>query len=311
MWPYIIRRLLWGIPILLGVTMAVFLGLHVMKGSPAAAHVGKDATLEDLAQFDREQGFDKSYPVQYVNYMKEVITFDFGNSLKNGRPVGEMISEGAGKSVSLTLPALLLTSILAICLALFASYFRGRKTDRAIMVIAVFGMSVSFLVYIVVLQYLLAFLLPIFQIHGYQPGALERWQFLILPIIIQVIVGVGYDTRFYRSVFVEEIGKDHVTTAYAKGASKRRVMFVHVLKNALIPIVTRVMISIPFLVTGSLLLEQFFGIPGIGSMLLSALDTDDFPVIKALSVLISLLFIVSTILNDVMYAIVDPRVRLK
>ena len=311
MWPYIIRRLLWGIPILLGVTMAVFLGLHVMKGSPAAAHVGKDATPEDIAQFDREHGFDKSFPAQYVDYMKEVITFDFGKSLKNDRPVGDMISEGAGKSVSLTLPALLLTSLLAICLALIASYFRGRKTDRAIMVIAVFGMSVSFLVYIIVLQYLLAFLLPIFQIHGYQPGALERWQFLILPIIIQVIVGVGYDTRFYRSVFVEEIGKDHVTTAYAKGASKRRVMFVHVLKNALIPIVTRVMISIPFLVTGSLLLEQFFGIPGIGSMLLSALDTDDFPVIKALSVLISLLFIVSTILNDVLYAVVDPRVRLK
>lgn len=311
MWPYIIRRLLWGIPIILGVTMTVFLGLHVVKGSPAAAHVGKDATLEDIAQFDREYGFDKSYPAQYIDYMKDVVTFDFGKSLKNGRPVSTMISEGVGKSVSLTLPALLLTSMLAICLSLFASYFRGRKTDRAIMVIAVLGMSVSFLVYIIVFQYLLAFLLPIFQIHGYQPGFFERWQFLILPILIQVIVGVGYDTRFYRSVFVEEIGKDHVTTAYAKGASKRRVMFVHVLKNALIPIITRIMISIPILVTGSLLLEQFFGIPGIGSMLLSALDTDDFPVIKALSVLISLIFIVSTILNDVLYAVVDPRVRLK
>ena len=311
MWPYIIRRLLWGIPIILGVTMAVFLGLHVMKGSPSATYVGKAATQADLDQFDKKYGFDKSYPVQYVNYLKEVVTFDFGESWKNGRPVGDMISEGAGKSVSLTLPALFLTSLLAICLALVASYFRGRGTDRGIMIVAVFGMSVSFLVYIVVLQYLLAFLLPIFQIHGYEPGITERWQFLMLPIIIQVIVGVGYDTRFYRSVFVEEVGKDHVTTAYAKGASKRRVMFVHVLKNALIPIVTRVMISIPFLVTGSLLLEQFFGIPGIGSMLLAALDTDDFPVIKALSVLISLLFIVSTILNDVLYAIVDPRVRLK
>ena len=122
---------------------------------------------------------------------------------------------------------------------------------------------------------------------------------------------MGYDTRFYRSVFVEEMGRDHVTTARAKGASSLRILFVHVLKNALIPIVTRVMISIPFLVTGSLLLEQFFGIPGIGSMLLVALDTDDFPVIKALTVLISFLFIVSTILNDVLYAVVDPRVRLK
>lgn len=311
MWPYILRRLLWGIPIVLGVTFAVFLGLHVMKGSPAAAFMGKAATAEQLAKFDRDHGFDKSYPEQYVAFVKEVITMDFGNSWKTDRPVSEMISEGAGKSVSLTLPALVLTSLVAICFALFAAFFRGRSLDRGIMIVAVIGMSVSFLVYIVVLQYLLAFLLPVFQIHGYEPGLLERWQFLILPIMIQVIVGVGYDTRFYRSVFVEEIGKDHITTAYAKGASKKRVMFVHVLKNALIPIITRVMISIPFLVTGSLLLEQFFGIPGIGSLLLAALDTDDFPVIKALSVLISMLFIVSTILNDVFYAIVDPRVRLQ
>ncbi len=311
MWPYIVRRLLWGIPILLGVTIIVFVGLHVIQGSPAAAFLGKSATKADIAQFDKINGFDQSYLVQYGDFLKSVVTFDFGESWKNGREVSEMISDGSGKSISLTTPALFITSLLAICLALFAAYFRGRGMDRGIMILAVLGMSVSFLVYIVVLQYLLAYILPIFRIHGYEPGFGDRWQFLFLPILIQVIVGVGYDTRFYRSVFVEEIGKDHVTTAYAKGASKKRVMFIHVLKNALIPIITRVMISIPFLVTGSLLLEQFFGIPGIGSMMLSALDTNDFPVIKALSVLISLLFIVSTILNDVFYAVVDPRVRLK
>ncbi len=311
MWPYILRRLLWGIPIVLGVTFTVFLGLHVMKGSPGAAFMGKAATVEQLEKFDRDHGFDKSYPEQFVAYLGEVFTMDFGRSWKTDRPVSDMISEGAGKSISLTLPALVLTTLVAVCLALIAAYFRGRSLDRGIMIVAVVGMSVSFLVYIVVLQYLLAFLFPIFQIHGYEPGFWERWQFLILPILIQVVVGMGYDTRFYRSVFVEEIGKDHITTAYAKGASQKRVMFVHVLKNALIPIITRVMISIPFLVTGSLLLEQFFGIPGIGSLMLASLDTDDFPVIKALSVLISMLFIVSTILNDIFYAVVDPRVRLK
>lgn len=310
MWPYILRRLFWGIPILLGVTFAVFIGLHVIKGSPGPAHLGKAATAEQLADFDHAHGFDKSYPAQYLDYLEEVFTFDFGKSLDTSQEVSKMIGEGAGKSISLTLPALVITSLIAICFALIASFFRGRGLDRAIMIVAVLGMSVSFLVYILVLQYLLAFLLPLFQIHGYEPGFGERWQFLILPIIIQVIVGMGYDTRFYRSVFVEEVGKDHITTAFAKGASKRRVMFVHVLKNALIPIITRVMISIPFLVTGSLLLEQFFGIPGIGSMMLTALDTNDFPVIKALSVLISLLFIISTVLNDVFYAVVDPRVRL-
>lgn len=311
MWAYIVRRLAWGAPIVLGVTFIVFMGLHVMKGSPGASFVGKAATVAELERFDRDNGFDQSYWNQYWRFMGEVVTFDFGDSWKEKRPVRQMISEGWGKSVSLTLPALILTTLLAICFALFAAYFRGRALDRGMMVVAVLGMSVSFLVYILVLQYLLAFLLPLFNIHGYEPGFVARWQFLALPILIQVIVGVGYDTRFYRSVFVEEVGRDHVTTAYAKGASKLRVMFVHVLKNAMIPIVTRVMISIPFLVTGSLLLEQYFGIPGIGSLLLSALDTDDFPVIKALSVLISLLFILSTILNDIFYAIVDPRVRLQ
>ena len=307
---YIIRRIAWGIPIVLGATFIVFLGLHVLKGSPAAAHVGKAATAEDLAAFEREHGLDKNVFVQYVTYIKEVFTLDFGRSWKTNEPVGKMIRGGAGPSLSLTIPGLILTSLLAICVGLIAAFFRGRNMDRGLMTLAVLGMSVSFLVYIVVFQYLLAFVLPLFQIHGYEAGLFERWQFLMLPIIILVIVGLGYDSRFYRSVFVEEISRDYVTTAYAKGASRKRVMFVHVLKNAMIPIVSRVMISVPFLVTGSLLLESFFGIPGIGSMLLVALEGDDFPVIKALTVLISILFIVSTILNDILYGVVDPRVRL-
>lgn len=307
---YIIRRLVWGIPIVLGATFIVFLGLHVLKGSPAAAHVGKAATAEDLAAFEREHGLDKNVFVQYITYVKEVFTLDFGRSWKTNEPVGQLIRDKAGPSLSLTIPGLFLTTLLAICVGVIAAFFRGRNMDRGLMALAVLGMSVSFLVYIVVFQYLLAFVLPLFQIHGYEAGFFERWQFLTLPIIILVIVGLGYDSRFYRSVFVEEISRDYVTTAYAKGASRKRVMFVHVLKNALIPIVSRVMISVPFLVTGSLLLESFFGIPGIGSELLVALEGDDFPVIKALTVLISILFILSTILNDILYGVVDPRVRL-
>jgi peptide/nickel transport system permease protein len=307
---YIIRRLVWGVPIVLGATFIVFMGLHVLKGSPAAAHVGKAATAEDLAAFEKEHGLDKNVFIQYVTYLKEVVTLDFGRSWKTNEPVGEMIRDKAGPSLSLTIPGLFLTTLLAICIGVIAAFFRGRNMDRGLMTLAVLGMSVSFLVYIVVFQYLLAFVLPLFQIHGYEAGFFERWQFLVLPIIILVIVGLGYDSRFYRSVFVEEITRDYVTTAYAKGASRPRVMFVHVLKNALIPIVSRVMISVPFLVTGSLLLESFFGIPGIGSELLVALEGDDFPVIKALTVLISILFILSTILNDILYGVVDPRVRL-
>ncbi len=188
--------------------------------------------------------------------------------------------------------------------------FRQRAMDRGLMAGAVMGMSISFLVYIVVGQYLLAFQVQLFQIHGYDESALGRWQYLTLPIIVMIVVGLGYDSRFYRSVFVEEVGRDHVTTAVAKGASRTRVMLSHVLPNTLVPIITRVMISLPFMVTGSLLLESFFGIPGLGAALLDAINAADFPVIRALTVLISVLFVLTVILNDVLYALVDPRVRL-
>ncbi len=308
---YIIRRLAWGIPILLGSTFVVFIALHVLKGSPAAAHLGKSATVEDMKAFEHKYGFDKSLPAQYLDYLGEIVTFDFGRSWKTKQKVSDMVREGAGPSLSLTVPALVFTTLLSICIGLIASFFRGRHLDRGLMTVAVLGMSISFLVYILVFQYLLAFIVPMFQIHGYESGMWERWQYLALPILILVIVGMGYDSRFYRSVFVEEISNDYVTTAFAKGASSKRVMFLHVLKNAMIPIVSRIMISVPFLVTGSLLLEQFFGIPGLGSMLLTALFSDDFPVIKSLTVLITILFVVSTILNDILYAVVDPRVRLE
>lgn len=308
---YVIRRLLHGIPILLGVTLITFLLFHVFGGNPVVQFLGKSATAEEIARLEREHGLDRPLLVQYLGYLEEIVTLDFGRSFVTKEPVGEMLSRGAVPSLSLTLPALLATSLLAISIGLVAAFFRGRFMDRALMAAAVMGMSISFLVYIVVGQYLLAFQLPLFQIHGYEDGVTERWQYLALPILILVVVGLGYDTRFYRSVFVEETARDHVTTALAKGAGEGRVMFRHVLKNALIPIITRIMISLPFLVTGSLLLESFFGIPGLGTTLLDALNTADFPVIKAYTVLISVLFIVSTILNDVLYAVVDPRVRLR
>ena len=258
-----------------------------------------------------EFGLDKSLPLQYWDYLGQIVTVDFGSSFVTKRPVSEMLWSGAGPSLSLTVPALIATTLLGVCVGMLASMFRQRAIDRGVMALAVTGMSISFLVYIVVGQYLLAFQVQLFQIHGYEAGAAERWQYLTLPILVMIVVGLGYDSRFYRSVFVEEVGRDYVTTAYAKGASSGRVMFRHVLKNALIPIITRVMISVPFLITGSLLLESFFGIPGLGSTLLDAVNNADFPVIKAFTVMLSVLFVLSTILNDVLYAVADPRVRLQ
>lgn len=311
MWIYVVRRLLYGVPILFGVTVITFLLLNVFGGDPAIQALGKAASQADIDKLRHDYGLDKPLFFQYIDYLRQIITFDFGRSFVTHEPVTELLARSARPSLSLTIPALVVTTVLAVSIGLIAAFFRGSRIDRGLMIAAVLGMSISFLVYIVVGQYLLAYVWPLFHIHGYEAGAAERWQYLILPIIILVIVGLGYDTRFYRSVFAEEMSRDHVTTAYAKGAGKVRIMFVHVLKNALVPIITRVMISLPFLVTGSLLLESFFGIPGLGDALLVALNTADFPVIKAYTVMISLLFILSTIANDILYALVDPRIRLE
>jgi peptide/nickel transport system permease protein len=311
MWIYILRRLLYGIPILWGVTLITFLLLDVFGGNPAIQFLGKAASEQDIIALEREYGLDKSLFWRYIDYLHQIITVDFGRSWVTSEPVTTMIGRGIWPSLSFTLPALFITTFLAVCVGITAAFFRGTRVDRGLMTAAVLGMSISFLVYIVVGQYLLAYVWPLFHIHGYESGFPTSMQYVALPIIIMVIVWLGYDSRFYRSVFAEEVVRDHVTTALAKGAGQVRVMFVHVLKNALIPITTRVMISLPFMITGSILIESFFGIPGLGNTLLDALNSADHPVVRAYTVLFSILFIVTTILNDILYAVVDPRVRLE
>ena len=311
MWVYVLRRLAYGVLIVLGVTALIFIILTKVGGDPVLGLLDKNPTQEEIDAARVQYGLDRPLVVQYLDYLGGLFTGDLGTSWKTHEPVSEMIGRRVGPSLSFTVPALLLTTLLAVVIGILASFFRGRAPDRGLMAMAVFGMSISFLVYIVVFQYLLAYVLPVFHIHGYESGFFERWQYLALPIIIMVIVGLGYDARFYRSVFVEEAVRDHVTTAYAKGAGRARVLFVHVLKNAMIPVITRVMIRLPFLVVGSLLIERFFGIPGIGDALLSALDQADFPVIRGIAALISVVFVFTTILTDILYAVVDPRVRLE
>lgn len=307
---YVFRRLLHGIPIVLGVTLATFLLFHVFGGDPVVAFLGKHASPRDIDAFHHEYGFDRPLYMQYLRSLGQVVTLDFGRSFVTREPVLDMLLSRAGPSLSLTAPALLMTTVLAVSLSLLSALVRGGALDRALLILTVLGMSVSFLVYIVVGQYLFAFHWRLFHIHGYQGGLVERWPYLALPILILIIIGVSYDARFYRSVILEEIDRDYVMTARAKGASRARVLFVHVLGNAMVPVVTRVMISVPFLVTGSLLLESFFGIPGLGNMLLDAIDHADFPVIKAYTLLVSILFVLTNILTDIFYAVADPRVRL-
>jgi peptide/nickel transport system permease protein len=246
-------------------------------------------------------------------------------SWESNIPVVELIAKSVPPSLALTVPALVLTAALAIVIGLVSAFNRGRAIDRTLMVLSVLGMSISYLVYIIFGQYWGAYL-P--QQHGHNifavsvdAGAGNSWDFFLrpknwvyyclLPVIISTVVALGYDTRFYRAVMVEETSRDYIRTARAKGASERRVMFVHMLRNALIPIITRIMITLPFLITGALLLEYYFGIPGMGRTLINAVRAQDFPVIQTFVAILSLLFILSNILTDILYALVDPRVTLK
>ena len=166
-------------------------------------------------------------------------------------------------------------------------------------------MSINYLVWIIVGQYLLGYKLGWFPVWGF-----ESWRFLVLPVIIGVVSGLGGGLRFYRTVMLDEMYKDYVRTAFAKGVSKRGVLFKHVLKNAMIPIVTNVVIAIPFLYTGSLLLESFFGIPGLGYLGINAINSSDVDVVRAIVLIGAILFVVANLLTDLCYALVDPRVKL-
>lgn len=291
---------------------------------------------------------------QYFSALAGIVTLDFQHyswSVES-QSVGNVIGSSIIPSLSVTLPVLVLTTLISTCLGLIASFNRGKPLDRVVMFLAVLGMSVSYLVYVIVGQYFgaqwprLAFNVEIFATFGYKPvlplwsqvqqslqdsgvqdpgffrtlvawfasvpGSLSKWPYYcLLPVLIGVIVAMGYDTRYYRAVMVEECNKDYIRTARAKGASNSRVMFRHMLRNALIPIITRVMISLPFIIMGSLLVEIYFGIPGMGFKLFDAITNKDFPVVEAITAVLAAIFILTNILTDVLYAVVDPRVTLK
>ena len=311
MFAYIVRRIVQGIPTLLGVTLITFLLLNVFGGDPVMARLGKSATPEDIAAVRQEYGLDQSFGRQYVRYLGEIATLDFGRSFVTRERVSDIVKRSVAPSLAITVPALILTTLLSLGIALIAARWRASPLDRALVALSVAGMSISFLTYIVAAQYVLAFKLGWFQVYGYDSGMLARWPYLVLPILIQVIVATGYDVRFYRAVLVEETTRQHVATARAKGLPEHVVLLKHVLRNAMIPIITRVMISVPFLVAGSVLVESFFGIPGLGLKMLHALDSQDYPLVKALTVLVAFLFILTNIVTDLLYAWADPRVRIE
>lgn len=243
---------------------------------------------------------------QLLFYVKQLARGDLGFSEGFKQPVSKLLKDGVLPSLSLTIPIFFIGVVVSIALALVCAFFRDTWVDRFLVLISVALMSINYLVYIVAGQYLLAYKLGWFPVWGY-----ESWRYLVLPVAIGVISGLGSNIRFYRTVMLDEMYKDYVRTAFAKGVSKPRVLFVHVLKNAMIPIITNVVIAIPFLYTGSLLLESFFGIPGLGYLGINAILSADIDVVRALVLIGALLFVAANLLTDLCYAAVDPRVKLK
>jgi peptide/nickel transport system permease protein len=246
-----------------------------------------------------------------VDHFRRMLTFDFGRSDADDTPILEQLRRRAGPSLTLTVPLFGMGLVIGIALSLFVAYFRETYIDRSGVVLCVLAMSISILLYIIGGQYLIGKLLRWFPISGFDPDPALVSRFLAMPWLVGLLSGLGGDVRFYRTVFVEETGRDYVRTARAKGCGDGRIMARHVLRNAMIPILTRVVVAIPFLFTGSILLESFFGIPGLGSMTVDAIQGNDFATLRVMVFIGSLLFILGQIATDVSYTLVDPRVRLE
>ncbi|MDF0606510.1 ABC transporter permease [Neisseriaceae bacterium TC5R-5] len=310
---YIIRRLWQMVPTLFGVMLLVFVLFNWVGGDPSYILAGKRLAPEVLANIRLQLGLDKSLPEQFLLFIQQVLTFDFGNSWATQQSVTATLAARVGPSLMLTGSLLILELLTALPIAVAVAYFRGQLTDRIVTLICTVAMSVSSLVYIIVGQYWLAYKFDWFPVMGWDDNSPLRnlLVYLPLPLILGLLVSLAPNVRFYRSFIVEELGQDYVRTARAKGLSEGTVLFKHVLRNALIPIVTAVMMSLPFLLLGAMLLERFFGIPGMGNELLMAVDKSDFSTIKAITVLVAMAAMLFNLLADVIYQWIDPRVQLQ
>ena len=318
---FVIRRTAYGFGVVLGVLLflfVLFFGFTEPEDMALRA-IGEKAPPEAVAQWIANHGYDRPRvwnpedPTDTLlfEHFRSMLTFDFGRSDIDDVRIADRLRKGVGPSLSLTVPLLVLGVLVAISLSLFVAYFRGTYIDTVGVTLCVLGMSVSIVIYIIGGQFLIGKLLRWFPISGYDPSPDVAFRFLALPILVALAASVGESVRFYRTVFLEETNRDYVRTARAKGCGDGRVMSRHVLRNALIPILTQVVMAIPFLFTGALLLESFFGIPGLGSITVDAINDNDFSTLRVMVFIGALAFIAGQILTDLSYALVDPRVRLE
>jgi peptide/nickel transport system permease protein len=322
---YILRRLLYAIPILIGVNLLTF-ALFFVVNTPddmARIHLGvKHVTPEAIAKWKGERGYDKPLlwngaasgmgkAGETIFFEKSVsmFAFEFGRS-DEGRDIGRDIRTRMWPSLAIALPVLVVGLAVNITFAMLMAFFRATYIDFSGVVLCVAMMSVSGLFYIIGGQYLVSKMWHLVPISGFEGGT-DAFKFLVLPVLIVVVSGIGSGARWYRTIFLEEASKDYVRTARAKGLSELAVLFGHVLKNAMIPILTGVVVVIPLLFMGSLVSESFFGIPGLGSYTIDAINAQDFAVVRAMVFLGSFLYIIGLVLTDISYTLVDPRIRLE
>lgn len=321
---YIVRRVLYAVPILIGVNLITFVLFFVVNTPDdiARSQLGdRRVTEQAVENWKAERGYDKPVVLNagepglgriaetiFFEKSLKLFVFDFGRS-DSGRDIGHDISQRMWPSLAIAVPTLVVGILVNITFAMLIAFFRGSLLDFWGVVLCVILLSVSPLFYIIAGQYVLSKMFHLVPISGYDMGW-EATKFLILPVIIGIIAGVGQGTRWYRTIFLEEVNKDYVRTARAKGLSEPRVLFKHALKNALIPILTGVVVILPQLFMGSLIMESFFGIPGLGSYTIEAIQRQDFAIVRAMVFLGSVLYILGLLLTDISYTVVDPRVRL-
>ena len=309
---YVIRRIWQMIPTIFGVILLIFILFNWVGGDPAQVLAGKISNPDQIANIRHQLGVDRPYWYQLWVFVEQVFTFDFGRSWSTNELVSHIILTRVGPTLTVMLPCLAITSALAVLFAVMVAYVRGSVTDRGIMIVCTVAMSISFLVYIIVFQWLFGFILGWFPVQGWSESFWKNLTYYApLPIMLAVFVGLAPELRLYRSFFLDEINQDYVRTARAKGVSEKKVMLKHVMRNALIPILTNLAILLPGIFVGSFLLEVFFSIPGLGREVVTAVNRSDFPVIKAVTVYLAIITMVINLLVDVLYKLVDPRVSFK
>ncbi len=322
---YILRRLLYAIPILIGVNLLTFTLFFVVNTPDDMARLqlgAKHVTPEAIERWKTEHGYDKPLLLNreaegvaqvtdtiFFQHSAAMFAFEFGKG-DDGRDIGTETQTRMGPSLAIALPVFVIGLLVNITFALLMVFFRSTYLDLWGVVLCVVLMSISGLFYIIAGQYFVAKLWNLLPISGFADG-IDAWKFIVLPVLVSVVAGIGSGARWYRTIFLEEIGKDYVRTARAKGLSEVRVLFRHVLKNGMIPILTGAVVVLPLLFMGSLITESFFGIPGLGSYTIDAIQAQDFAVVRAMVFLGSFLYIVGLILTDISYSWVDPRVRLQ